>query len=65
VRLLSTFQALGFQVVIGFMNVNCALKPLHPGWLVVYIQALIFVDQGASRSPLIINGGLYNLIRPV
>ena len=64
-RLLSSFKALGFQVVIGLMNVNCGLKRLHPRRLVVYNQALIVVNQGSGRSPLIINGGLPNLIRPV
>ena len=64
-RLLSSFQALDFQVVIGLVNVNCGLKRLHPGWLVVYNQALIVVNQRARRSSLIINGGLPNLIRPV
>jgi hypothetical protein len=48
VRLLCSLQALGFQVVLGLMNINCALKRLHPGRLVVYNQALIVVDQGAS-----------------
>jgi hypothetical protein len=48
------------------MNVNCDLKRLHPRRLVVYNEALIVVNQGSSRSPLIIiNGGLPNLIRPV
>ena len=64
-RLLCSLQALGFQVVIGLMNINCALKRLHPGRLVVYNQALIVVDQGASGSPLIVNGGLSYLVRAV
>ena len=49
------------------MNVNGALKRLHPGRLVIYNQALIVVNQGASGSPRVINGdgGLRNLIRSV
>ena len=64
-RLLCSLQTLGFQVVIGLVNVDCALKRLHPGRLVVYYQALIVVDQGASGSPLIVNGGFSYLIRAV
>jgi hypothetical protein len=47
------------------MNVNGALKRLHPGRLVIYNQALIVVNRGASRSPLVLNGGLRDLIRSV